>query len=238
MSEAWLVDDDAPPCGSRRTAAARRAWRSRRAGTRVLALTVDARAALTAMHARPVTSRAGARAWARTPSSSSADPAIVERTARCHRALRPTRRPAWALLPIARDVGDFGLALVRLDDPPRVDEPVWSMYPNGLDPAPVARRPSAGGSPWAARVGPRDARPGRRACSSSGSMDAERRVHAARDRPHDAESRPTWPCGRRARRALGSRGSTAAGSWVERLVCPVSSPPLRATREDESGFMR
>jgi hypothetical protein len=33
----------------------------------------------------------------------------------------------------------FGLAVVRLDQPPRVDEPVvWSMYANGLDPAGLA----------------------------------------------------------------------------------------------------
>jgi hypothetical protein len=47
--------------------------------------------------------------------------------------------PAWGLLPISRDLADFGLAVVRLDVPPHVDEPVvWSGYLNGLDPAPVA----------------------------------------------------------------------------------------------------
>jgi hypothetical protein len=46
---------------------------------------------------------------------------------------------AYFLLPIAKDASTFGMAIVNLHDPPRDDEPVvWSMYPNGLDPAPIS----------------------------------------------------------------------------------------------------
>jgi hypothetical protein len=46
---------------------------------------------------------------------------------------------AYFVLPIAKDASTFGMAIVALDDPPHDDEPVvWSMYPNGLDPAPVS----------------------------------------------------------------------------------------------------
>ena len=61
--------------------------------------------------------------------------------------------PSWSLLPIAKDVGSFGLAIVRLDEPPRVDEPVvWSMYPNGLDPAPIAAASGGGSAPRGSEV--------------------------------------------------------------------------------------
>jgi hypothetical protein len=63
---------------------------------------------------------------------------------------------AFALIPIAEAAG-FGMASVRIDDPPRLDEPVtWSMYPNGLDPAPVVA--THGGPIRVARVRPTDAR--------------------------------------------------------------------------------
>ncbi len=135
VSEAWLaVDDEAPlrfsEDGSGATAVALAAN-----GPELIALTVDARMALTAVHARAVTYDQHARLG---------EDAVVSvggpgnrRTAAA--LVVASDGPAWCLLPIAKDVGSFGLAIVRVDSPPRVDEPVvWSMYPNGLDPAPVA----------------------------------------------------------------------------------------------------
>jgi hypothetical protein len=44
---------------------------------------------------------------------------------------------AFAIVAVAHSGEGFGMAVVRLSDPPTEDEPVvWSMYPNGLDPAP------------------------------------------------------------------------------------------------------
>jgi hypothetical protein len=72
-------------------------------------------------------------------------------------ALATSPDAAYYLLPIARDASTFGMAIITLDDPPRDDEPVsWSMYPFGLDPAPIAA--TRGTSPIrVARVYPRAA---------------------------------------------------------------------------------
>jgi hypothetical protein len=106
------------------------------------------------MHARIVTYKSGlqlgedAVLFVGGPGDRRTGPAV---------ALGPTGA-GLGLLPIAKDVGDFGLALVRIDEPPHVDEPVgWSMYPNGLDPAPVAATMALRASrvvTWVARVRP------------------------------------------------------------------------------------
>ena len=105
------------------------------AGGGELALQVDARTALTAKNALPI---------AYGKRDELGDDAVVfvggpgDRRTRAALAVPPVG-PGWSLLPIATDIGSFGLAIVRVDAPPRVDEPaVWAMYPNGLDPAPVA----------------------------------------------------------------------------------------------------
>ena len=60
---------------------------------------------------------------------------------------------AYALLPVAHDLA-FGLATVKIDGEPRTDAPVlWSDYPNGLDPAPVAATTDASRA-FVARVRP------------------------------------------------------------------------------------
>src|SRR5262249_20799214 len=125
-------------------------------GASVLALTIDARTALTAMHVREIRYDGHARlgedvvVFVGGPGERRTAPAL----------LVPTSGPVWGLLPIAKDVGTFGLALVRFEDPPRVDEPTfWSIYPNGLDPAPVAATPG-NGAEWVARVRPAAAEPG------------------------------------------------------------------------------
>ncbi len=114
-------------------------------------------------------------------------------------------------------MGDFGLAVVRLDDPPRVDEPViWSMYPNGLDPAPVAAA-SGGGRTWIARVRPQAADP-----TAPHVLEL---CEAAADgalTPRDVIPTAASPGGGL---ALGPHGELwlawvdAAGSWLERLTC-------------------
>jgi hypothetical protein len=214
VSEAWLeVDDDAPlrlsEDGSGATAvdlAAR--------GATLLALSIDARSALTAMHARPVLYQGGARLG---------DDAVVfvggpgDRQTAGTLAL-PSAGAGWALLPIGRDVADFGLAIVRLDDPPRVDEPtLWSMYPNGLDPAPVAAVARGAGA-WVARVRPQAFAPGSAHVLELGEVGADgsftpRDIIPTADLPNDVSL------------ALGPHGDLwlawvdASGSWVERLAC-------------------
>ncbi len=214
VSEAWLeVDDDAPMRLSEDGSGATAVDLGARGAT-LLALTIDARAALTAMHARPVAYQNGARLG---------EDAVVfvggpgDRQTAGTLAL-PASPPGWALLPIARDVADFGLAIVRLDDPPRVDEPtVWSMYPNGLDPASVAVAARGAGA-WVARVRPQAAEPGSARVLELGEVDSEgaftaRDLIPTADLPGDVSL------------ALGPHGDLwlawvdSTGSWVERLAC-------------------
>jgi hypothetical protein len=54
-------------------------------------------------------------------------------------AVRGATNVVWAFLPIERDVTTFGLARIQVALPPRMAaETNWRVYPNGLDPAPVA----------------------------------------------------------------------------------------------------
>ena len=153
MSEAWIAVDDDPPVRSSEEGSGATALALAPRGSGLLALLVDARTALTAMHARPV---------GYDKRLQLGEDAVVfvggpgDRRTRAALAV-PTTGPAWSLLPIARDIGSFGLAVVRIEDPPKVDEPaVWAMYPNGLDPAPVAAAAGGPRSPatWVALVRP------------------------------------------------------------------------------------
>jgi hypothetical protein len=155
VTEAWLAVDDAAAVRVSEDGAGATSIALAPRGAAILVLSVDARSALTAMHARVVTFDKGPKLgedfvlFVGGPGERRAHPAV---------ALGPTGA-GLGLLPISKDVGDFGLALVRIDDPPHVDEPVgWSLYPNGLDPAPVAAAMGLGSSgtvvTWVARVRP------------------------------------------------------------------------------------
>jgi hypothetical protein len=214
VSEAWAEVDDGSPQRLSEDGSGATAVDLAPHGSSLMALTVDARAALTAMHARSVGYEGGLRLG---------EDAVVfvggpgDRRTAAVLALPPSG-PGWALLPIAKDVSEFGLALVRLDDPPRVDEPtVWSMYPNGLDPAPIAAAPGNGRT-WVARVRPREAVPGAARDLEVGELAPEggfipRHTVPTGDSPSDVGL------------ALDSRGALwiswldASGSWVERLIC-------------------
>jgi hypothetical protein len=214
VSEAWLeVDDEVPLRLSEDGSGATAVELARRGGS-LLALSIDARAALTAMHARPVAYDHGARlgedqvVFVGGPGDRRTAASLV----------LPETGPGWALLPIARDMAEFGLAVVRLDDPPRVDEPVvWSMYPNGLDPAPVAAS-ADGHRTWIARVRPEAAAPG-----------AARVLELCEGTPEGTltprQVVPTAASPTDVSLALGPRAELwlswvdASGSWIERLAC-------------------
>jgi hypothetical protein len=214
VSEAWAeLDDDAPARlsedGSGATSVALAAQ-----GSALVALTVDARTALTAMHARPIRYDRGLRlgedvvAFVGGPG----DRRTAAALAGCHDG------SLVGLLPISKDVGAFGLALVKLDDPPRVDEPVtWAMYPNGLDPAPVAAA-SGRGRTWVARIRPHGSEPG---------SPREIEVGALVDAPSlssptilDTSGTPSdVAIAVDAAGALWVSWLDSTGSWLERLAC-------------------
>jgi hypothetical protein len=214
VSEAWGEVDDDPPQRLSEDGSGATAVDVAPRGQELIALTIDARAALTAMHARSVGYERGLRLGE--------DSVLFvggpgDRQTAAVLAL-PQTGPGWALLPIAKDVSEFGLALVRLDDPPRVDEPVvWSMYPNGLDPASIAAT-MGNGRRWVARVRPRDATPAAARDLELGEVTPEgtftpRQVVTTADSPGEIGL------------ALDARGVLwlswldASGSWIERLAC-------------------
>jgi hypothetical protein len=214
VSEAWAEVDDDPPArlsedGSGATSVALAA-----AGSALLALTVDARTALTAMHARPIRYERGLRfgedvvAFVGGPG----DPRTMAAVAGCHDG------GLVGLLPISKDVGTFGLALVKLEDPPRVDEPVtWAMYPNGLDPAPVAAA-SGRARTWVARIRPHGSEPGSPRDLEVGELaDAasltSRAIVDTSGTPSDVAIAVD------AAGALWVAWLDSTGSWLERLAC-------------------
>jgi hypothetical protein len=214
VSEAWLtVDDEAPVrisedgCGATSLVLA-----SRKAA--VVAVTVDARAALTALHVRPVTFEGRAQLG---------EDAVVfvggpgDRRTAATIALPPSG-PSWALLPIVRDIGSFGMAVVRVDEPAQVDEPVlWSMYPNGLDPAPVASVVE-GSTTWVARVLPQTAEPGATRVLQLGGVDSGG-AFVAHDILATAAKLTDVTLAADRHGALWVAWVDGTGSWLERLVC-------------------
>jgi|HubBroStandDraft_1064217.scaffolds.fasta_scaffold02000_3 hypothetical protein len=215
VTEAWIAGEEGRPerlseDGSGATSSALAAR-----GSSLIAVTVDSRVALTAMHAREIRYDHGLRlgddvvTFVGGPGDpgSAAALALVSSSA------------GWALLPIAQDVSSFGLAIVKLDDPPRVDEPVlWSMYPDGVDPAPVATALS-GARVWVARVRPRQRGPGSPQdlelgeLQSDGSFVAKQIVAVATAATGVALASD-------AHGALWVAWLDASGSWIERLSCP------------------
>jgi hypothetical protein len=215
VSEAWLaVDDEAPVRLSEDGSGATSITLGAR-GSSLLAVSADVRTALTALHVRPVTFEARAKLGEDTvvfvggPGERRTTPTIAI----------PETGPAWALLPLAKDVSDFGVVQIRVDDPPKVDAPVvWSMYPNGLDPSPVAAGVHAG-TTWVARVRPRAAEPGAPRVLELGTLSAEG-AFEARDVLPDASGKTTDvalladPLG-----GVWVAWVDGTGSWLERVVC-------------------
>jgi hypothetical protein len=126
-------------------------------GASAVAFTLDGRTAMTPAHVRIVRALDGKISLSRD--------AVVfvggsaQRYTRGRIALAADGA-AFVVVPLAHSVEGFGMAVVRLSDPPTEDEPVaWSMYPNGVDPAPLAV--TRGVSPIRiARVRPSSSEPG------------------------------------------------------------------------------
>jgi hypothetical protein len=214
VSEAWLaVDDEAPVRLSEDGSGATSLVLAPRKAS-VVALAVDARAALTALHVRPVTFESQAVlgedvvVFVGGPGDHRTAGAIV----------LPPAGQGWALLPIAKDIGSFGMAIVRLDEPARVDEPVlWSMYPNGIDPAPVASATETGKT-WIARVRPQGPEPGSTRVLEMGTLATDG-AFAAQEVVASAAKMTDVALAADAHGTLWVAWVDGAGSWLERLVC-------------------
>jgi hypothetical protein len=214
VSEAWMAVDDDPPVRISEDGSGATSIVLSPRGASAMALMLDARSALTAMHLRTVKYE-GHLVLGEDVVAFIGGPG--DRRTRAALAMGETG-PGYSLLPISKDVGQFGLALVRLDDPPRIDEPVeWSMYPNGLDPAPVAAA-TGGGRSWVARVRPRSGEPGAvrvlelGALTGGGSFEPRDVVTTAGD-PADVSLAAD------AAGTLWVAWVDGAGAWVAHLAC-------------------
>jgi hypothetical protein len=127
-------------------------------GDTAIALYLDARTAMLPVHARPIALKPGG-------DLALGSDAVVFVGGPPERGIdiAPARagRAVFALLPMARETTEFGMAAIPIAEKPKEDvPPVWSIYPNGLDPAPIVATVAeqadagAGGFAWVARVRP------------------------------------------------------------------------------------
>jgi hypothetical protein len=216
LTEAYAVIDEAPPVLISEEGSGATSVTLSPRDTDVLAMMIDARTAMTPVHARTLSVSGdghlvvGADAVVFVGGTSERRTAGVLAT--------PRKGRAFGLVPIAGEEG-FGMAAIAIDDEPRVDEPThWSLYPNGLDPAPIAATVQS--SPIRiARVRPLDARPDSARVIELGQLgDA-----GAFDSLGFLST--TGPIANLAvapdsQGALWIHYTDAAGSWIERRMCP------------------
>ena len=215
-SEAWVVVDDLPAVRISEDGAGATAIDLAPRGSSVVAMMIDGRRASTQVHARVLT-------WNGAKLTLGADAVVFiggpgERQTAAVIAT-PTDGAGFALLPIAQDISTFGMATITVEEPPRVDAPVtWSVYPNGLDPAPIAA--TQGHSPMrVARVRPltadatsaRGLELGRLGADGAFVSQGYVATHGtASDLAVDVDGLG----------ALWLFYTDSAGSWLERRVCP------------------
>jgi hypothetical protein len=105
-------------------------------GDQVVAMYIDARRALTPLHARVLSAETGKLRFGN-------DAVLFVGDATDGRAVGTVALgesgPAFGLLPTSKDTTTFGVAAIRIDEQPRDDAPVtWSTYPGSMDRAPIA----------------------------------------------------------------------------------------------------
>lgn len=142
-------------------------------GEGALAVYMDTRTAMVPIHARGVALPAKGAAPALGPDEVVFVGGPPERGVEI--ALAQGAGATFALLPIAKESAEFGMATLPIPDPPKHDvAAVWSLYPNGLDPAPIAATTDASDREGAivARVRPRERAPGSPRVLELGRLDA------------------------------------------------------------------
>jgi hypothetical protein len=126
------------------------------AGDHAMAVWIDARAAMSPVHARSVAVNRAAPARLGNDVVVFVGPSpegLAEVSAVGYRGA------VTAFIPFARDTTAFGLAALSVGSEPHLDaEVTWTPYPNGIEPAKVSAAVICG-APWVAFVRPREAAP-------------------------------------------------------------------------------
>lgn len=80
----------------------------------------------------------------------------------------------FVFVPMPKDTLEFGMATIPVEEPPKEDVGIaWSLYPNGIDPAPMASAPMKDGKgAWIVRTRPRERAVGSPRILELGKIDA------------------------------------------------------------------
>ncbi len=178
----------------------------------VVALYLDARAAMTPVHSRHI-------AWAGGKAEVRKD-AVVFVGGPPDRGITGTLavlspNDVFGLVPIAEDVYKFSMLSVRIEDPPREDMgAAASPYPNGLDPAPIATSGA-----FLVRVRPENAQPTSPRVLELGRLDTKGVFTSlgivSTGRPYADVAMATDSLG-----ALWILYGDATATFLERRLCP------------------
>lgn len=81
----------------------------------------------------------------------------------------------FAFIPMPKDSADFGMNMIPIQEPLKEDsQTYWSLYPNGIDPAPMAATPSRDDkTAWVVRTRPREKAVGSPRILELGKVDAK-----------------------------------------------------------------
>jgi hypothetical protein len=155
LSEAFMRVDDGPPVRISEDGAGATELALAERNKEVVALFVDARRAMTPLHARSLTVGSSGKLGV------GPDAVIYVGGGSDHQVLGALatngKGSLFALIPTSTEDG-FGLASVHVGSPPKIEEAhTFSVYPNGLDSSPVVATRS--GKMYVARVRPLTADP-------------------------------------------------------------------------------
>ena len=123
----------------------------------------------------------------------------------------------FVLLPMPRETTEFGMAAIPVMDPPKDDVGAlvaWSLYPNGLDPAPIG----ASLDGWVARVRPRERAVGSKKVLELGRIDdkgAFTSLGIIADKPITDIALTTD-----AKKGVWIMYGDSTATYLERRVCP------------------
>lgn len=159
-----LMDEETTPARLSEDGAGATTMRLVPRGADAIAVYLDTRTAMVPVHARPITLKGKDLALG--------DDVVAFVGGAPERgidlALAGVANKLFVLLPMPRETTDFGLASIPVLDPPKDDvSATWSLYPNGLDPAPIG----ASLDGWVARVRPREKAPGSKKVLELGRID-------------------------------------------------------------------
>jgi hypothetical protein len=113
-------------------------------GSRMVAVTLDGRSAMTPVHARPIEIAADGEPHVGQDVVVTVGPPPEEHT---EVVVAAAKIGPLALVALAKDERGFGLASIVIGADPHMDAPIrWTDYPNGIDPAPVAAARACGGT--------------------------------------------------------------------------------------------